>query len=850
MEMNQFRLWQRTLANQGDELDAQREILRQALLEFRSNVEHLVSEIGGLLPDLTVHSISHLDALWRIADEIAGPDYPINPAEAFVLGGAILLHDSAHVLAAYEDRLDGLTATSEWKDLIAQEFEGKDPLIGTPEHRYSLFQVMRQLHARQASQLPFLKWKIPGNTTAELRLLPHPALLEYYGALIGELAESHHWPSQKVGEVFDTRHVNLPAFLTPATWQVDALKIAFLLRTADAAHVDAQRAPWFLFALRQPKGVSENHWRFQAKLGQPTRNGRGEIRLTSSPFGPEERRSWWLAYDTARMIDRELRAAHQIMRDLGRRSFSAIAVARVSNPATFARDVLVTGWEPIDVAPKISDVSRVISNLGGAKLYGDEPALALRELLQNSADAVRALRALGNIGSEEGEIEVRLERINSENWLHVKDTGIGMSRHVLTQVLLDFGTSFWSSESSRMELPGLASTGFKPIGKFGIGFFSTFMLGTRIKVNTKRFRRAVEDNTDQWILEFGDSVDSRPMLRQPTQIEELKRAGTQVSVQVSDEVLKKFFGAYGCAWEIEGIQHKYHDTGEKSFFKQETFQLDKIVAALCPTIDINVRVRVGNELSILAIRPNDWLALTDEALFARIYPKSPIRESSVKKTPYINLLDNSLAIVGRIRHAPGYGAVAVCTHGGIRSGNAPQLNGVLLGDNSPDLARRESTPVASVANWQEWATKALNILADRDSTAATDLHPLCLEKESSIYFVNGKYLTASRLKEWLANRSEVSVFDGLFEYEDSDEVSRDSFRERIKRDPDVVFLPYCTDEFSKFIKISSVDYQNEFQSIIKSVWGDQFYHDQSHECVGFVDSTEIERSVHIYERDS
>ncbi|MBA2593659.1 MAG: hypothetical protein M3495_02490 [Pseudomonadota bacterium] len=53
------------------------------------------------MPGLTVHDITHLDALWRVADQIAGPDYPINPAEAFVLGGAFLLHDAAHVMAGH-----------------------------------------------------------------------------------------------------------------------------------------------------------------------------------------------------------------------------------------------------------------------------------------------------------------------------------------------------------------------------------------------------------------------------------------------------------------------------------------------------------------------------------------------------------------------------------------------------------------------------------------------------------------------------------------------------------------------------------------------------------------------------
>lgn len=849
MSMEQYSLWQRTMANQGDGLDPQREILRQAFLEFRQNVALLVSEIGGLLPDLTVHDISHLDALWRVADQIAGADYPMNPAEAFVLGGAILLHDSAHVLAAYENRLDGLKATPEWKDLVAQEFGGNDPSNGSCEQQYVLFQVLRQLHARQARCLPFLTWASPGKLGAGLKLLPHPLLLEYYGTLIGEIAESHHWSSRKVGEVFNTRHVNPPAFLTPATWQVDALKIAFLLRTADATHIDAMRAPWFLFALRQPKGVSADHWRFQAKLGQPTRNENGEIRLTSgSPFGKEERRAWWLAYDTACMIDKELREAQLTMRDLGRRTFSANAVSRISTAESFARDVQVEGWEPISVAAKISDVPRVIANLGGAKLYGDQPSFALRELLQNSADAVRALRALGSLNEQEGEIEVRLERIGTENWLHVTDTGIGMSRHVLTNVLLDFGTSFWSGESSRTELPGLASTGFIPIGKFGIGFFSVFMLGTHIKVSTKRFRKANSDSTDQWILEFGDTADNRPMLRQPMPNEELKRSGTRVSVSISDGVLKKLVEANGSPWEIEGICHKYADGNDSFNFGQKTKNLERIVAALCPTIDINVRVKTGDQPTISAVRANDWINLSDDNLLARLYPNLEAREIATKMKSLVKLVGKSDEVVGRVCHAHGYG-VAVCTHGGIRSGSAPQMHGVILGYNSPDLARRESEPIAPASSWQKWANDVLDTLADGDSTAAIDLHPLCLNRQPKIYQIDNKYLTASEVKKWLIDRTEVTVFDGELDYEDYDDMSRDSFRYGVKRLPDIIFLPYSTEKFAAFIKVPPINYQKEFEKILKEAWGRNFECTDDHAAVGHVGHVEIERPVYAYKID-
>ena len=354
-------------------------------------------------------------------------------------------------------------------------------------------------------------------------------LREYYADLIGEIAASHHWPSHRVAEVFADRRVSAPGFMQPADWEVDALKLAFLLRTADASHIDGLRAPWFLFALRRPEGISEDHWRFQAKLGQPTRTQGGELRITSgSQFSHAERKAWWLAYDTVCMIDRELRDAHALMRDEGRRCFAATCVLGAETPEAFARQVRVRDWEPVNAAPKIADVPKVIAALGGSKLYGDEPWIALRELLQNALDAVRALRALGYLGETEGEVEVRAEHADGDDWwLHVTDTGIGMSRHVLTNVLLDFGNSLWRSDALRDELPGLAKSGFDAVGQFGIGFYSVFMLGSQVRVTTRRFERSERDDADQWLLTFEDGLQGRPMLARAAGRDRLQRHGTQ-----------------------------------------------------------------------------------------------------------------------------------------------------------------------------------------------------------------------------------------------------------------------------------------------------------------------------------
>ena len=852
--MDNFALWRRTLADQSDGFNAQREILRQAFLSFRNRTAQLVGEIGGLLPALTVHDITHLDALWRVADEIAGPDYPLNPAEAFVLGGSFLLHDAAHVLAAYEDGLVEVKRSVEWKDLIAQRFENNEPAAGSPQERSALFQVLRHLHAKQAHQLAKLSWKVPG-TGEKTHLLEHFELRDYYGDLIGEIAESHHWPAHRVAETFKERHVNAPGFLVPAGWIVDALKVAFLLRTADAAHIDSQRAPWFLFALRQPEGISQFHWKFQAKMGQPARTSRAELRLTSgSPFETNDRQAWWLAYDSACMIDRELRDAQTLMRDAGRRSFAAVSVEYATSPEAFATNVRTAGWEPVNVAPKIGDVPKVIASLGGARLYGDRPELALRELIQNAADAVRALRTLGEIGIKEGEIEIALATDGDLTWLHVTDTGIGMSRYVLTEVLLDFGNSLWSSESLRTELPGLAAGGFKAVGYFGIGFFSVFMLGRNVVVTTRRFSRSSSDDSNQWLLEFGDGLDGRPTLRRPASTEVLRRPGTRVSVALDHQTLEKlqetmpdsFLKKIGIRYSsIFGESVQFSKSPQKINVEISPAKFRSAVATLCPTLDVKVQVKINAEDAMIIINPDDWQTLNLAHLLSRLYTDSFTR-SKIKDT-LIDLREASGAFLGRICYAGSFHD-AVITSGGLRSGIVPTLAGVVLGHNNTDLARSKSHPLASKEAWQLWAEAWIDSASNHSVDALSDLHPLCPERDLSVYRLDSQRLNEIQLSQWIQKQSEICVFEGIPDYKDQDEVSKDSFDQNLRMNADILVLPSSDRKLAKSLGFPLINYTNRLEFSLRMAWGEFETEDCYDVSVGDVGGVEITRSVTCYAR--
>lgn len=95
-------LWKNSLGSRSTGHSDHMDTLRSAYQDFRRKAFVLTDQIAKALPALTIHDGTHLDALWETADLIAGPSYPINPLEGFVLGGAILLHDAALCFEAYE----------------------------------------------------------------------------------------------------------------------------------------------------------------------------------------------------------------------------------------------------------------------------------------------------------------------------------------------------------------------------------------------------------------------------------------------------------------------------------------------------------------------------------------------------------------------------------------------------------------------------------------------------------------------------------------------------------------------------------------------------------------------------
>jgi Histidine kinase-, DNA gyrase B-, and HSP90-like ATPase len=514
--------------------------------------------------------------LWDVASEICGRRYPLNPLEGFVLGAAFLVHDSGLTAAAYPNGLTGLRQTNYYRDRVAAlvRATSKEPpdniSLDSPSSEIAqraLFDTLRAIHAKRAETL-LAESTLHPLTGQPYSFFPEPDLYLDCGQIIGQIAASHHWNIDEVDKRFQNP-------LTPSAdfpeWTIDGVKLACILRTADACAIDERRARIMPFLLLNPTGVSRDHWIFQANLKPGKRREEAIVFQSKVSFTRENMSAWWVAYDAAGVADQELRDCDRLLRDraisgrhLNLRPFAARRVEGAGEPSHLKDEIHVSGWVPVDTAVRIDNPISIVEKLGGWQLYGNDVSAPLREMIQNAADAIRARRILPNgydgTRAYPGLINIRLEfewndKSIGDLALSIEDDGIGMPPDVMTGTLLEFGRSFWNSDDVATRYPGLLSNpSFQPTGRFGIGFFSIFMIADDVKVISRAWSAGLRDAK---VLQFHNGVRGRAEFRDHNQHEDGALSSTCSTIVKARIKLTNWLNVlaahavHGSSWQME-----------------------------------------------------------------------------------------------------------------------------------------------------------------------------------------------------------------------------------------------------------------------------------------------------------
>lgn len=262
--------------------------------------------------------------------------------------------------------------------------------------------------------------------------------------------------------------------------------IALVLRLADIMDFDRERTPDVLYrSMHFADPTSLMHWETH-RCVRGWSIAEDEIRFTircSHPVYEKAARQYMDA------IDRELRMCLASCESRPSR-FNAL---RLRLPSHVKRDRIGPEGSSYRYHDLSFELSRdeVVELLMGEELYGSK-FLCVRELLQNSLDALRLRRALhvsAGARCENGRVELaHYEDENGYEVLECDDNGIGMDESVVTDYLTKVGRSYYRSPEFESELARLTErgAGFCPCSSFGIGFMSCFMVGDRILIRTRK----------------------------------------------------------------------------------------------------------------------------------------------------------------------------------------------------------------------------------------------------------------------------------------------------------------------------------------------------------------------------
>jgi len=174
-------------------------------------------------------------------------------------------------------------------------------------------------------------------------------------------------------------------------------------------------------------------------------------------------------------------------------------------------------------------------------LYSDHE-IFLRELVSNAVDAtqkIKRLASLGQYNGELGDLKVEVSFDEAKKTITISDRGLGMTadeiKKYINQIAFSGATEF-------MEKFKEAKDANEIIGRFGLGFYSAFMVADKVEIQTLSYQDGAEPA--YWVcdgsteFEIGEGI--------------LEERGTEITLHVNEEG-QEFLSKY----RLQEILDKY-----------------------------------------------------------------------------------------------------------------------------------------------------------------------------------------------------------------------------------------------------------------------------------------------------
>lgn len=137
-------------------------------------------------------------------------------------------------------------------------------------------------------------------------------------------------------------------------------------------------------------------------------------------------------------------------------------------------------------------------------LYSDNE-IFLRELVSNAVDATQKMKRLATLGHYSGELgnsNIKVSVDKDNRTITISDSGIGMTaeeiKKYINQVAFSGATEF-------MEKFKEAKDANEIIGRFGLGFYSAFMVADKVEIQTLSYQEGAE--AARWVCDGSTSFE-------------------------------------------------------------------------------------------------------------------------------------------------------------------------------------------------------------------------------------------------------------------------------------------------------------------------------------------------------
>lgn len=433
-------------------------------------------QINELFPEYTPHDKDyHINHLFKIADIILGENKyeKLNIVELYLLVVSMYAHDW------------GMAVSKSERIFIATGIkpEGSSDLINLLDNESERFceftnKEIGKVKFESDDEIELALWQEYIRNTHAIRSAKR--IQKYFQQIDGSLAEAlskicvGHWLD--IEDISDRNRYYTNASVLGEVVNIRALTV--YIRLIDLFDLAEDRTPYVIWKYVNPQNAySRMEWSKHRALHQITSPSYESGRVISICGSTDDHEVYASLLDFKLLCEKYFRECSDLLAHMNNEKYEL---------GVYFLDwkIEARNFKPIDIQFKFErgNIFEILSQ----EIYNSHPYVYIRELIQNSIDAISLRKEILDRkkvgGNNIGMINIRVGDITKEDIEIVfQDDGIGMDEYVIKEYFAVLGKSYYQSSDFKNKRLDMS-----PISKFGIGILSCFAVASQMIIYTMR----------------------------------------------------------------------------------------------------------------------------------------------------------------------------------------------------------------------------------------------------------------------------------------------------------------------------------------------------------------------------